>query len=74
MTLIACGFLETRLKKAAVQFLSDGKKCELFVDYFSRSALRITANLVVSTWAYWIKQRVKNSNKVLVITSEVTCM
>ena len=74
MTLIACGFLETCLQKAAVQFLSDGKKCELFVDYLSRSALRIAANLVVSSWAYLIKQREKNSYKVLVITSEVTCM
>ena len=46
------GFLETRPQKATVQFLSEMKKFELFVNYFSRSALRIAANLVLSSWAY----------------------
>ena len=32
--------------------LCNGKKCELFVDCFSRFALCIVASLVVSSWAY----------------------
>ena len=44
------GLLETCTQKAAVQFFSEnGKKCELFVDYFSHSVLCIAAYLVVSS-------------------------
>ena len=47
------GMYRNDVQKAAFQFLSEkGKKCELFGDYFSRSPLRIAANLVVSSWAY----------------------
>ena len=49
-----CRFLETRPQKAEVKFLSKiARKSVLFVDYYSHSALCVTANLVVSSWAIY---------------------
>ena len=46
-------FLETCPEKAPVQFLfENGKKSKLFVDYYSCSALRIAAIIVVISWVY----------------------
>ena len=45
---------DTSTNKSSSISLSNGKKCELFVDYFSRSAFRIAVNLAVSSWAYSI--------------------